>query len=251
MNQDAPATVGERLVHGVDLHLQARFRPMRRSPTVQVERGEGVAQRDGTALARGLHLLARVGDGHRLGHRRVRRAGGVGAERAGPGRSARCSPARPTACAPGDGPGGAWSPRAPCHARRHPQELSERTRARLQADGVAQRTGGQSMPSTVTAGRAPRCGRRIRTRADQLNPVQHLGVLAGTLLLVLQAFPARVPLKPHRDHVVKLTSWRAGQSSTRISAPSASGAAPPNWPECRLPSSVSLCQRELTSSRAG
>ncbi len=39
------------------------------------------------------------------------------------------------------------------------------------------------------------------------------------------------------------------ESSTRISAASASGAAPPNWPECRLPSRVSIRTRIIVMPR--
>ncbi|CAM5432816.1 hypothetical protein SANTM175S_04170 [Streptomyces antimycoticus] len=40
------------------------------------------------------------------------------------------------------------------------------------------------------------------------------------------------------------------ESRTRISAASASGAAPPNWPECRLPSRVSTETRSSVIPRS-
>ena len=97
------------------------------------------------------------------------------------------------------------------------------------------------MPRTVTAGRAQMRSATVPVPISS-TPSSTLRVRAELRLRVLQSLPARRP-RPSPSTVVEPSSARS-ESSTRISAASASGAAPPNWPECRLPSRVSTCDAE-------
>ena len=91
---------------------------------------------------------------------------------------------------------------------------------------VAPTTGGQSMPRTVTAGRA----QMSATVPLPISPTPSSTLASrGILLRVLQALPGASVASP--STVVEPSSARS-EASIRISAASASGAAPPNRPEC-------------------
>ena len=222
------------------------LRPISRISASRVERGEGVAQRDGAALAGGLHLLARVGD--RIASAIAAYAGlvGVGAERlALADLLARATRAPHGVCA------SRWALEqlGRLGRRRTPGGTRRLISARALActDGVAPTTGGQSMPSTVTAGRAQMRSATVPVPISS-HAVQHLGVLAELRLRRTAGRPTSA--SPVRPSTVVVPSSARSESSTRISAASASGAAPPNWPECRLPSRVSIRTRSSVMPRS-
>ena len=194
-----------------------------------------------------LHLLARVG--RRAWPRPSPRTPGWRCPRgtAGPGRSARRRPARPHgACAFrwAVSSSVASSASAPGGTRRLISARARRLHRRGRADD------GRAVDAEHGDGGAGPDAVGDRARADQLDPVQHLRVRAEVLFRVLQASQPASAASP--STVVEPSSARS-ESSIRISAASASGAAPPNWPECRLPSSVSTwtAQQRHAAQRRG
>ncbi|CAM5660657.1 hypothetical protein SGRIM119S_00001 [Streptomyces griseorubiginosus] len=159
---------------------------------MRVERCEGVAQGDRAALAGVLHLLARVGHRHRLGHRRVGGAGGVRAERltladlfdahTAPHRRVRLDV----------GPQQLVRLRR-VDARRHPQ-ADQGAGARLHGRGGADHR--RAVDAEDRDRRAGPDAVGHRAVADQLHPVQDLRVLAELLLVVREALPGRVRGEP-------------------------------------------------------
>lgn len=209
---------------------------------MRVERREGVAQGDGAALAGVLHLLARVGHRHRVGHRRVRRAGGVRAERLALadllGAHAR-APRRVRLQVRLEQLGRLGR----VDARRDPQ-ADQGAGARLDRRGGADDR--RAVDAEDRHGRAGPEAVGDRALADQLDAVQDLGVRPELLLVVLEAVPGRVrrePVDPGRAVLPAQRVQYADQRGQRV------GAAPPNWPECRLPSRVSTWIRIMVMPR--
>ena len=101
---------------------------------------------------------------------------------------------------------------------------------------------------------APRACPATRAVADQVDAVEHVGVGAELLGRVLDAGPRLRRRRGRRRGVA--VARRAASRASRISASSASGAAPPNMPECiALPSAstrdddVRSCPRSVVGER--
>ncbi len=102
------------------------------------------------------------------------------------------------------------------------------------------------MPSTVTAGRAQM---RSATVPEPISSTPSSTLASSRNCSSSYCSPSHT-LSASSPSTVVLPSSPRSESSTRTSAASASGAAPPNWPECRLPSRVSTDTRTSVMPRS-
>ncbi len=102
------------------------------------------------------------------------------------------------------------------------------------------------MPRTVTAGRAQM---RSATVPEPISSTPSRTLASSRNCSSSYCSPSQ-RASPSRPSTVVEPSSPRSESSTRISAARASGAAPPNWPECRLPSRVSTPMRSRVMPRS-
>ncbi len=119
-------------------------------------------------------------------------------------------------------------------------------RALACTDGVAPTTGGQSMPMTVTAGRAQMRSATVPVPISS-TPSSTLASCRNSASGYWIPSQSASPVSPS---TVVVPSSARSEASSWIIAASASGAAPPNCPECRLPSRVSNRTRSMVIPRS-
>ena len=145
-----------------------------------------------------------------------------------------------------------WSASASWASGRRPCPAGSRRLRRAAARGTMAAadpiTGGQSMPSTVIAGRAQSMSDTLPSPSS-CDAVEHTRRRCGTARAD-RARPSR-SAELSRPVTVVLPRSSRSDASMAISAASASGAAPPNMPECSSDASASTRDDDVDHARAG